>query len=349
MESTRTFQVAYTADFFYSDGRPRFNDYGSSLFEQYPAIQVTRIDEHHAELAPEQIADAQGVIVASPQVTAHTLSTSDNLLAISRLGVGYDSVDIAACTEAGVMATITRGAVDRPVAEATVGWILALTHHVLVKDRLLREGRWDERTQFMGTELRERTLGVIGFGGIGSAIVKLLGGFGMNTPLVFDPFVDDATARSGGVQKVELDHLLTEADFVSINCPLNDETRDLIGSRELGLMKPTAYLINTARGGIVNEDALFSVLSERQIAGAAVDCFDGEPITQPHRFGTLDNILLAPHSIAWTEELYRDMGRTASQTMIDLAHGRRPHGVINTEVFDQPLFRRKWDRWTLGQ
>lgn len=347
MEVNRTFRVVFTADFFDGGGQPKFRDYGLSVLDEYPAIEVSRFDEHRAEITPEQIADAQGVIVLTPRVTAQTLSRSEKLVVVSRFGVGYDSVDVAACTEADVLATITRGAVNRPVAEATVGWMIALTHHVLTKDRLLREGRWDDRTQYMGTELRDRTLGVIGFGGIGRAVVELLSGFGMNTPLVFDPYVDDDAERFRNVQKVDLDSLLAEADFVSVNCPLNDETRNLIGAPELGLMKSTAYLINTARGGIVDEDALFAALSARRIAGAAIDCFDGEPITSPHRFGSLDNVLLAPHSIAWTHELFRDIGRVACQTMIDLAHGRRPHGVINPEVFDRPSFQQKWKRFKL--
>lgn len=347
MKINDQFRVAFTADFFDGDGQPKFDDYGLSILEDDPMIEVSRFDTHLPEITPEQIGNAQGVIVLTPRATAHALSQSENLLAISRFGVGYDNVDVDACTEANVLATITRGAVDRPVAEATVGWMIALTHHFLAKDRLLREGRWDDRTQYMGTELRDRTLGVIGFGGIGSAIVKLLSGFGMNTPLVFDPHLDDDTAASHDVQKVDLDTLLTEADFVSINCPLNSDTRNLISTRELSLMKPTAYLINTARGGIVNEEALFATLSEQRIRGAALDCFDSEPITSPHRFGTLDNVILAPHSIAWTHELFRDIGRIACQTMVDLAYGRRPHGVINPEVFDRPLFQKKWERLKL--
>lgn len=342
-----TFRVAFTADFFDDDGRPKFRDYGLRVFGECPAITVSRFQAHRAEVTPEQVGDAQGVVVLAPQVTARTLSRSENLLSIGRFGVGYDNVDVAACTQADVLATITRGAVDRSVAEATVGWMIALTHHMLAKDRLVREGRWSERTQFMGTELRARTLGVIGFGGIGRAIVKLLSGFGMNTPLIYDPYLDDEMAASWGVRKVELNALLAEADFVSINCPLNGETRNLIAVGELNLMKPTAYLINTARGGIVNEDALFAALEDRRIAGAALDCFDGEPITSPHRFRALVNVLLAPHAIAWTHELFRDVGAVACQAMLDLAHGRRPHGVINPEVFDRPSFQDKWKRLQL--
>ncbi|MEX2168543.1 MAG: NAD(P)-dependent oxidoreductase [Pirellulales bacterium] len=339
-----SFRVSFTADFYDEGGKPRYRDYGATLLVNAHQMEVCRIEAHRAEIAPEQIEDVQGVIVLSPRVTARTLSDSQNLLVVSRFGVGYDGVDVVACTEADVLLTIARGAVDRSVAEATVGWMIALTHHMLVKDRLVREGRWADRSFYMGSELRDRTLGVIGFGGIGRALVRLLSGFSMKTPLVFDPHVDHDTAASQGVQRVDLESLLAEADFVSVNCPLTNETINLIGSAELGSMKPSAFLINTARGGIVDEDALFNKLSARAIAGAAIDCFDGEPLVAPHRFGALDNVLLAPHSIAWTHEMFRDIGRVACQGMLDVACGRRPHGVINPEVFDRPRFRDKWNR-----
>jgi phosphoglycerate dehydrogenase-like enzyme len=196
----------------------------------------------------------------------------------------------------------------------------------------------------MGRELRERTFGAVGFGGIGRATVGLLRGFGMQPPLVFDPFLDPRVAADTGAQSVGLDELLSRADFVSIHCPLNESTRGLIGAREIGLMKPDSYLINTARGGIVDEDALYDALAEGRIAGAALDCFAEEPVVRPHRFGTLGNVLLAPHCIAWTDELFRDIGRAACQGMLDLALGRKPRGVVNPEVFDRPGFREKWER-----
>ncbi len=136
-----------------------------------------------------------------------------------------------------------------------------------------------------------------------------------------------------------------QSDFVSIHCPLTDQTRGLIGARELALMKPEAYLLNAARGGIVDEDALYQALKERRIAGAAIDCFAQEPVTSPHRFGDLDNVLLAPHSIAWTNELFRDIGRAACQVMVDLAAGNKPRGVLNPEVLDRPAFQEKWKRY----
>lgn len=342
------FRVALTADFYDDRGQTRYRNIGlSCLTEHAPRCEVTRFATHQPVITPEQLHGVNGVIVLTPKVTAASLKDVSDLLAIGRFGVGYDSVDVAACTAADVLLTITAGAVDRPVAEATVAWMLALTHHVRTKDRLVRDARWQDRSGYMGCELRERTLGVIGFGGIGRAVVTLLSGFGMQPPLVYDPFCSPEIIAQNGCRAVDLETLLSTADFVSLHCPLNDHTRNLLGERELGLMKPTAYLINTARGGIVNEAALYDILKAGRIAGAALDCFDLEPQTTPPPFAEFDNVLLAPHCIAWTDELFRDIGRMACTGMIDLMQGRRPRGVVNPEVFDRPGFLRKWQRWTL--
>lgn len=340
----RHFRVAWTADFFAADGTPCYPDLGLDALADAPQIELTRFAAHRPEIGADQVADAQGVIVLTPRVTRASLAAADQLLAIGRFGVGFETVDVPGCTAADVVAFITPGAVDRPVAEATVCWLLALSHHLLAKDRLVRTGQWDERPRYLGTELRDRTLGIIGLGRIGRAVLELLRGFGMRPPLAFDPVADPALAAQVGARLVPLDELLARADFVSIHCPLNEQTRNLIGARELALMRPDAYLINTARGGIVDEDALYAALAERRIAGAALDCFVGEPVTWPHRFGALDNVLLAPHSIAHTRELFRDIGRMACRAMHDLAVGRRPAGVLNPEVFERPGFQAKWRR-----
>ncbi|MBV8952313.1 MAG: hypothetical protein JOZ99_15675 [Actinobacteria bacterium] len=339
----RQFRVALTGDFYSTDGAPKYRDTGLGVFDS-THVAVRSFAQHRAEIGADQLAGANGAIVLTPRVTAASLLNTPDLLAVGRFGVGYDTVDVAACTAADVLLFIAAGAVDRPVAEATVAWMLALNHHVRTKDQLVREARWDDRSQFMGTELRDRTLGVVGFGGIGRALVKLLAGFGMNRPLVFDPFVSAADAAQLGARLVPLDELLAEADLVSVHCPLTERTRDLIGARELALMKPTAYLLNTARGGIVDEDALGVALKDKRIAGAAIDCFVGEPLTAPSAFTAFDNALLAPHCIAWTDELFRDIGRAVCRGMLDLSLGRRPAGVLNPAVFDRPTFQDKWRR-----
>lgn len=343
-----SFSVGLTGDFLGPDGRAVYRDIGLDVLECGTGVSVRFLAEHRPELGPDQVAGLQGVIVLTPRVTARSLGAADDLLAVGRFGVGYDGVDVPACTAADVVLFIAAGAVDHSVAEATLTWMLALTHHVRAKDALVRTGRWHERSQYMGSELRGRTLGIIGLGGIGRALVSLLAGLGMNPPMAFDPYADPEAAGRLGVRLVGLDELLATADFISIHCPLTDQTRGMIGAPELELMKPSAYLINTARGGIVDEDALAVVLRERRIAGAALDCFAEEPVTRPHPLGELDNVLLAPHSIAWTDELFREIGRTVCRGMLDLARGNRPHGVVNPEVFDRPGFRAKWARLAPG-
>ena len=344
MSAHTRFRVGLTGDFYDAAGQLKYRDIGLDLFQSAAGIDVQRFAEHRPEIAPEQLSGFNGVVVLTPRVTANSLTASQDLLGLGRFGVGFDSVDVAACTAADVAIFITTGAVDYSVAEATVGWMLALVHHVRIKDQLVREGRWDDRSRYMGRELRERTLGLVGFGGIGKAVVKLLASFGMQTPLVFDPFVPAAVIAEAGAKSVSLDELLSQSDFVSLHCPLNDKTRNLISARELALMKPNAYVINTARGGIIEEDALFAALSTGEIAGAALDCFVGEPLTSPPRWAELDNILLAPHSIAWTDELFRDIGRAACQGLIDLSVGKKPRGVVNPEVFDRSTYQAKWKR-----
>lgn len=343
------FRVALTADFFSSDGSLKFRDVGSSLFNDDPQIEWIGLKEYHGQLRNHQLDGIHGLITMTAGITADSLACAETPLAIARFGVGYDDIDVHACTEADVVFLTTPGAVDRSMAEATVGWILALGHQIRNKDQLVRRGRWDSWPDFMGCELRDRTFGSIGFGGIARAVVRLLDGFGMKQPLAYDPYVDPSEIESYGVKSVNLNDLMSQAEFVSIHCPLNSETRNLITKAQLSLMKREAFLINTARGGIVNENDLFETLSNKRIAGAAIDCFVGEPFCEPHRFSQLENVLLAPHAIGLTHEIFRDIGSAACQGIIELAHGRKPaKGVINPEVFDRPRFQAKWARLQVG-
>jgi phosphoglycerate dehydrogenase-like enzyme len=343
--SKEKFKVALTADFYDAAGQLKFRDIGLSVLAAQPRLEQRSFSPHRPEIGPDQIGDAQAVLVLTPSVTAASVSKAENLLIMARFGVGYDSVDINACTAADVLVTITKGAVDRSVAEATIGWMLALGHHLRAKDNLVRTGQWNERSKFMGVELRDRTLGVIGVGGIARKTISLLGAFGMKQPLAFDPGVSESSAAEAGAKLVSLEMLLKESDFVSLHCPLTPQTRGLIGARELALMKPTAFLLNTARGGIVDEDALFDVLQKRRIAGAAIDCFAEEPVLAPHRFGQLDNVLLAPHAIAWTDEQFREIGRSAFQAIVDVSLGKPPWAMVNPEVLERPGFKAKWARY----
>ena len=187
-------------------------------------------------------------------------------------------------------------------------------------------------------------MGIVGLGGIGGRLVELLRGFGMNQPLAFDPYLKAERAAQLSVELTPLDRLMRESDFISVNCPLNDQTRNLIGREQIALMKPTAFLINTARGGIVNEEALVEALKNERIAGAASDVYEKEPAGKEHPFMRLDNIILAPHCIAWTDELFSEMGTMASQQAVALSKGEIPVGLVNREVLERPGFKTKVKR-----
>jgi len=337
-----TFHIVLTADFLGEDGRPALWEGGfPPLEEAAERASYGYMGDYLPEISAEQIEGADALLCLVPKVTRETLRGAARLKVVARWGVGFDNVDVDACTEAGVAVTITKGAVDHPVAEAIVGFMLALSHRMLPKHRLVVENRWNDRTAYNGTELREKVAGIVGLGGIGRRTLQLLSSFGMERPAAYDPYLGEAEMEAAGARKVELDTLVAEADFLIVTCPLTDETRGLIGARELARAKPSAFLINTARGGIVDEAALEAALKAGQIAGAALDVFEREPTDDSLPLAKLDNVVLSPHSIAWTEELFRDVGRMACGSILDLAEGRKPHGLLNPEVWDTPAFRRK--------
>jgi phosphoglycerate dehydrogenase-like enzyme len=258
--------------------------------------------------------------------------------------VGYDNVDLKACTERGIAVYITPAGVVRPVAESIVLLVLALSHRLLQKDRMVREGRWAESTQRLGREPRDRVVGTIGLGNIASESIRVLRVLNVRRFIAFDPYASPERARELDVEMVSLEALLRESDYLLVNCPLNAETRGLLGREQLALMKPDAVLINTARGPIVNEAALIEALQARQIAGAALDVFEKEPLSAGSPLATMDNVILTSHSIAWTEELFRDMGRIDCEGALAIYRGEAPRHVVNPQVFENPLFLEKLAR-----
>jgi phosphoglycerate dehydrogenase-like enzyme len=200
----------------------------------------------------------------------------------------------------------------------------------------------------VGVELRDRTVGIIGFGGIGKELARLLSSFGVARVLVFDPYADPESLRERGVQPTPLDHLLRESDFISIHCPLTDETHGLIGERELGLMKPGAFLVNTARGPVVDQDAITTALRARKIRGAALDVFREEPVAADDPLLELDNVIVTPHYVAVTEELFRDYHRCAARQILAVKRGCIPGHVVNPEVVGASELQRKLARLQHG-
>src|SRR5262245_12256020 len=334
----RPFRVGLTADF--ASGDVRLFDNKSLEELRSSGIDCQFLEQHEPVLASHQTQDFDALIVLTPRVTADSFVPSGRLMAILRFGVGYDAVDVGACTEAGMALFITSGAVNFSVAEAILGWMLALGHHSFQKDRLTREGKWSERTQWMGSELRRKTIGLIGLGGIGGALTQLLRPFQTAELLAFDPYVAPERAADLNTRLTDLPHLLRTSDYVVVSCPLNEQTRGLLGADELAQMKPQAYLVNAARGGIVDEVALGAALKSRRIAGAAIDVFTTEPAKQ-HPFFELDNVLLAPHAIALTYELFQEISLMCCQQAMALSRGRIPAGLINDEVRERQSFLNK--------
>lgn len=305
-----------------------------------------RIADQVTEYRPDQLADLDALLSLSPRVSAASLVGVDRLCVVGRCGVGYDNVDLDACTAADVAVFITPEAVARPMAESIVLLVLALSHRLVAKDRLTRAGDWEASRMPLGTEPRDRTIGTIGLGRIARESVRLLSAFDPGRVLAYDPHCGEEVADSVGVELTSLEELLRSSDYVLVNCPLLPETRGLIDRGAISLMKPTAFLINTARGSIVDEEALADALESGRLAGAALDVFAEEPLLDlNNRLLQLDNVIVTSHSIGWTEELFRDMVREACAGAAAIAQGRAPLNVVNREVLDRPGFRKKLDQW----
>jgi D-3-phosphoglycerate dehydrogenase len=283
------------------------------------------------------------LLVLAPRVTAATLAGADRLAIVARFGVGYDNIDVPGCTAAGVLLSITPDGVRRPVAASVMALVLALGHKLLIKDRMTRAGRWAEKLDHMGMGLTGRTLGVVGLGNIGREVFALARPFGMRHAAA-DPYASAAEAAAIGVELLPLDDLLGSSDFICICCALTPETHHLVDARRLAFMRPTSYLINVARGPIVDQRALTETLIEGRIQGAGLDVFENEPIDPEDPLLALENVILAPHAICWTDECFRGNGRSACASILEVAAGRVPVNVVNREAADHPSLREKLRR-----
>jgi len=338
------FRVGLSADFCDDQGKLVFPDIGLSLLDGFPELSYCFIPKYEAEYLPEQLEGYDVLISLKPRVTPQSLRGISRLCAIGRCGVGYDNVDLDACTERGIAVFITPGGVVRPVAESILLFVLALSHRLTIKDRQVRHGSWVESTRRLGREPRDRVVGTIGLGNIASEAIRLLRALDVKRFLAFDPYATTEKASQLGVELVSLDELLRASDFVLVNCPLTPQTRGMIGDAQFALMKSDAVLINTARGPIVQEAALIYALQSGQIGGAALDVFEQEPLSAASPLAAMDNVILTSHSIAWTEELFRDMGRADCMGALAIHRGEAPCDVVNRDVLARPLFLEKLAR-----
>ena len=274
--------------------------------------------------------DADAILARACVISKAVIQAAPRLKIVCRHGVGFDNVDVEECTRLGIPVSITEEANSEAVSEQAFACILALATRVAQANSNVRSGRWD-RDRFVGVELHGKVLGIFGLGRIGSRTARHAAAFDMRV-LACDPYITEGPAAACGADLVDGDTLLTRADFVSIHTPLNAETRHLIGKRELALMKATAMLVNTARGGIIDERALYEALVAGQLAGAALDVFEQEPVAADHPLLTLDTLLCSPHVAGQTEESMVRMSLGAAENILRVFRGEVPSSVVNPEV-----------------
>ncbi|HZP02982.1 MAG TPA: D-glycerate dehydrogenase [Terriglobia bacterium] len=296
-----------------------------------------RMHSEDAALTESQLvsacADAEGILVVGAKINQQVLRAARPLKIVANCGVGYDNIDVAACTERRILVTNTPGVLDDSTADLAFALLLATARRVAEGDRLVREGRWHEWkwNLLWGADVHHKTLGLLGFGRIGQAVARRAQGFSMRILYHSRRRVEEAVERQLGAGRVDLDTLLRESDFLSIHVPLTSETRRLIGARELALMKPSAMLINTARGKVVDEEALVQALDKKLIAGAGLDVFENEPQLHPALIG-MTNVVLTPHIGSASHETRLKMAMCSAENLLAGLAGRRPPNIVNPEV-----------------
>jgi D-3-phosphoglycerate dehydrogenase len=339
------FTVVASGDFLRPDGSPAYPQFDFAPLRDHPQVAFRFLDPSEV-IRPAHLAGADALVLSGARVAGDSFHSDGRLSLVAQFGAGFDHIDLAAATQNDVAVVNTPGGVRRPVAVSILTLILALTTRLLVKTALVRQGAagWSAVTAHNGEGLTGKTLGSIGVGNIGAEMFRLAGPLGMRF-IAHDPFVPGALAGELGVELVDLETLFRRADILCVNCPLTPATRHLVDAGRLALMKPTAYLVNTARGGIVDQRALTEALAQRRIAGAALDVFEREPADPDDPLFALDNVVLTPHALCWTDELFAGCGRDAVQAVLDTLAGRAPAGIVNRQILEHAGWRAKLARF----
>ncbi len=319
------------------------------LLAQRPEIRLDRLEPDTPEEVAGpimqaahayQIGSTRDELAPRFQARGEVLARMPNLLVVSTNGAGYDTVSVEDCTRAGVLVVNQSGGNAEAVASHVLAMLLTLSKRIIQTHHALRAGTMRERSDFIGSDVRGRTIGIVGLGNVGRRVAALCRSLLGMQAIACDPYLDAREMAARGAAKVELDELLRRADFVSINCPLDDTTRGMIGARELALMQPHAYFITTARGLIHDERALADALREKRIAGAGLDVWDKEPPPPDHPLLQFDNVIASPHTAGVTHEARANMGRIAAEQLIMTLDGKRPPRIVNPQVW--PIYARRF-------
>ena len=338
---TAPFRVALSGDFRKADGSPVYPDFDLAPLKSAPGVEMEFLQPADP-IRADQVAEFDALILLTSRFQRTSIHPNGRLAVVARFGVGYDTVDVEACTEAGIALVITPDGVRRPVAVSIVTLMLALTGKLMVKDRLTREASsgFARRGEHMGVGLVGRTLGSLGIGNIGAELFRLVKPFDMRF-IAHDPAADATVAAELGIELVGLEDVFRQADVVTVNCPLSPATHHLVNAERLSLMKPSAYLINTARGPIVDQAALTEALRARRIAGAGLDVLEQEPPDPNDPILKLDNIILTPHALCWTDQCFAGNGAADVKAALDVQHGREPRIVVNKAVLVSERWRKR--------
>lgn len=319
---------------------PMLDRKGQEWLEARADVTVVPSDSPPARLT-EALRSADAVIVRLPgRMTKDMIASAARLRAIATAGAGFDHIDVAAATDAGIPVVNSVGIGPNPVAEHAVGLMLALARRIVVGDARLRRQGWTGRDELLvrdaGTELSGKTVGIVGFGFIGRRVAAICAGAFSNRVLAYDPPLDDTVFAAAHVERRKsLRELLSESDFVTVHAPLSADTRHLVGHAELAMMKPTAYLINCARGGLVDPAALTEALRDGRIAGAGIDVFDPEPPERNHPLFGLENAIVTPHLAGLSRETNLRLSMSAAEQVLQVLAGDRPPRLVNPDVWDR--------------
>lgn len=312
-----SYRLAVTRAFAEPDGSTIFGDIGLHALTE-AGIDWHVLDAPAHRIDAGEIADDDAVLVLGHErFDADSIPAGGRLRHVARFGAGFDAVDVDACTTAGIVVTNTAEAVRRPVAQASVAMLFALAHNLLQKDRLVRTGGWDDRAQWRGHGLDGRTIGVMGLGGIGRELAGALTALGL-TVIAWNRSDRAAEARRLEIELVAFDDLFRRSDYVVLTVSGNAGTQHLVGARELGLMAPHASIVNVARGSVLDEAALVDAVREHRIAGAALDVFEQEPLPSTSPLLALDGLVLAPHSLCWTDAFTASVSDSVRQAVLEV-------------------------------
>ncbi len=342
---TQPFRIGVSPDF-YEEALAHLELVTKEKISALPNIEIASmgpLDGIHA--TPESMQGFDAIFALAVKIDASSLVGVTRPAIVARWGVGYDRIDVPALTASDVVLTITPNGVKRPVSEAIFAFILALSKNMFIQDRITRAGGWRGQLPGLGVSIKDKVLGSVGCGNIGQEMFRMSHSMGFSRRIACDPFIRQEQVASLGVEVVDMDTVFRESDFVAVNTFLNPSTENLVQERHFRLMKRSAYFINTARGPIVQHDALVKALTEKWIAGAGIDVFPVEPPPKDDPLFSLDNVIVAPHAMAWTHELMRDNGFEAADNVLMVSRGEAPGGVVNREVLDRPGFKAKLERW----